>query len=47
MPVWCRAVEVIECSVHGGDEEEGDVFLAVALCSPATSRGEGYLGCCR
>lgn len=36
MPVRCRAAEVIECLVHGGDEEEGVAFLAVALCSPAT-----------
>lgn len=46
MPVWCREAEVIECSVHGGDGEEGDVLLAVALCSPATTLGEGELGCC-
>lgn len=43
----CREAEVIECSVHGADEEKGDVLLAVALCSPATTRGEGELGCCR
>lgn len=45
MPVRCRAAEVIECAVHGGDEEEeGDAFLAVALCSPATTWGEGDAG---
>lgn len=43
----CREAEVIECSVHGADEEKGDVLLAVALCSPATTWGEGELGCCR
>lgn len=43
----CREAEVIECSVRGADEEKGDVLLAVALCSPATTRGEGELGCCR
>lgn len=41
MPVRCRAAEVVECSVDGGDEEEGDAILAVASCSPATVWGEG------
>lgn len=40
MPVQCRVAEVIECSVNGGGEEEGDAFLAVVLCSPATTRAE-------
>lgn len=47
MPVRCRAAEVTECSVHGGDEGERDDFLAVALCSPANIREEEDLGCCR
>lgn len=45
MSVRCQASEVIECLVHGGDEEEGDAFLAVALCSPVTIWGESDWGC--